>query len=492
MPFLSMCHISKRFGATVALDDVKLEVESGEVHALVGENGSGKSTLMRILAGALAPDEGTMELGGQPYLPRSPMDARRSGVAMIHQELTICGHLSVAENVLLGMEDSVAGVLSRRQMRHKAGSALSRLGYGDIDLDMPAGKFPIAVRQVIEIARAVAVGSRLVVLDEPTSSLTEADALRLFEVVETLRDERHAVIYISHFLDEINRLADRLTVLRDGRNVGTAGRGGATTEEIVSMMVGRRIESMYPRSTREQGEVVLEVAGLAGKVKPAEATLRLHRGEVVGIAGLNGSGRTELLRTIFGLDAVRKGQIKVGVASGAAPPHERWQEGVGMLSEDRKDEGLAIGMSIADNMTLTALERLGKGGFIGPAAQDRAAAEWIGRLAIRCQGPKQKVGALSGGNQQKVAVARLLWHGVDVLLLDEPTRGIDVGSKELIYRLIDQAALEHKAVLVVSSYLPELMGVCDRIAVMHKGILGEARSVEGLTPEEIIREAVGA
>jgi ribose transport system ATP-binding protein len=487
MALLSMCGISKRFGATVALDHAGLEVGAGEVHALVGENGSGKSTLMRILAGAIQPDSGTMTLGGEPYFPRSPIDARRAGVAMIHQELSLCPHLSVAENVMLGVEESSAGILRRGEMRKKTQDALALLGHGDLDPDIEVQKLPIALRQLVEIARSVAIGSRVVVLDEPTSSLTEADVERLFGVVETLRSEGKAVIYISHFLDEIERICDRITVLRDGKNAGSMPVEGTTADEIVSRMVGRQIESMYPRSERTPGEPLLDVSELSGDGKPEEASITLHRREVVGIAGLNGSGRTEFLRAIFGLDRVRRGQVRIGVVTGPASPSRRWAQGMGMLSEDRKLEGLALNMSIADNITLASLSGL----LVLPGKQESAAKEWIDKLAIRCQGPGQAVGELSGGNQQKAAIARLLHHGVDVLLLDEPTRGIDVGSKEQIYRLIDGLANEGKAVLIVSSYLPELLGICDRIAVMRKGHLGPAKEVGELDQESLMHEAVG-
>jgi len=484
--------VSKRFGATQALDAVDLDVQQGEVHALLGENGSGKSTLMRVLAGAIPPDEGEMVLDGQPYRPRNPIDARRAGIAMIHQELSLCPDLSVAENVLLGLEDASQGVIRKGRTRQRAQEALARLGYPDLDVDLPVRRLPIAVRQIVEIARSVALGSKVVVLDEPTSSLTQEDAARLFSVVEVLRREGHAIVYISHFLDEIKRIGDRLTVLRDGRSVATRAVTETDADEMVSLMVGRRIDTMYPRSSRTPGEEILRIEGLQGEKRPTRASLSLHRGEVLGIAGLNGSGRTELLRVIFGLDAIRSGRVRVGHHEGAAKPARRWEEGLGLLSEDRKAEGLALGMTIADNLTLTALDRLGRHGTVSPGRQLATGQEWVSRLAVRCQGPTQAVGELSGGNQQKVALARLLFHGVDVLLLDEPTRGIDVGSKEQIYGLIDQAALEGKAVLMVSSYLPELLGVCDRIAVMHKGVLGEAVRVEETDSERIIREATGA
>lgn len=489
--FLRIEGVSKRFGATVALEQASLEVRSGEVHALVGENGSGKSTLMRIIAGAHAPDSGTMWLGGESYQPRSPIEARRRGVAMIHQELSLCGHLSIAENVLLGVEEASFGVLHGQRMRERAGRALAALGHIDMDTTRPVQELPIGLRQLVEIARATAVGSKVLILDEPTSSLTEADAHRLFTIIEALRQEGQAIIYISHFLDEIKRISNRMTVLRDGRSVYTGDSADVPAERIVQLMVGRQIESIYPHSQRVAGDPLLEFEGLSGTVRPNEVALRVHRGEVLGIAGLNGSGRTELLRAVFGLDPIASGKVRLGVFSGGGSPAQRWRQGAGMLSEDRKEEGLALGMGIADNMTLTALERLG-GWWLRPRKQEAAAKHWIEQLGIRSREADQPVGELSGGNQQKVALARMLWHDVDLLLLDEPTRGIDVGSKQLIYQLIDEAARAGKAILMVSSYLPELLGVCDRIAVMHKGRLGPARAASELSEESIMHEAVGA
>ncbi|MDR3689167.1 MAG: sugar ABC transporter ATP-binding protein [Fimbriimonas sp.] len=482
-----MQNISKRFGATVALDNVNLQVERGEVHALVGENGSGKSTLMRVLSGAIHPDSGSITFDGKPYAPHNPMEARRLGIAMIYQELALCPHLSTAENVLLGMEMQQFGVIDRKASRRTTEDALRMLGIVGLNVDAPISSLPIATRQLVEIARAVALDSKIVVLDEPTSSLTQADVEKLFEVVNILKEKGTAIIYISHFLDEIKRICDQMTVLRDGVNVGESKVGAVDTDMIVSMMVGRKIDTIYPRSERHPGEVVLKVEGLHGARKPEDASLELRKGEVVGIAGLNGSGRTELARCIFGLDVVKSGRIRVGTIEGTAKPAKRWSEGVGMLSEDRKLEGLAISMTIADNMTMTKLPPI-----VSSQKQSEDSHTWIAKMGVKCRGPQQIVGELSGGNQQKVAIARLLYHDVDVMLLDEPTRGIDVGSKETIYQLIDQLALQGKAVLMISSYLPELLGVCDRIAVMHKGLLGETKAVHETGAEEIIREAAGA
>jgi ribose transport system ATP-binding protein len=486
MSFLRAEAISKRFGATVALNGVSIEADPGEIHAIVGENGSGKSTLMRILAGVMKPDSGMMTLGGCEYRPSSPIDARRAGIAMIHQELSICGDLTVAENIVLGIENHRGGILNVSEIRRRARLALGELGYGDLDPDTRARALPIAIRQVVEIARSVADNSRLVILDEPTSSLTASDIGHLFSVMRKLKEKGCTILYISHFLNEIHEICDRLTVLRDGIMVGTHPVAGMRDEEIVHLMVGRSIEELYPRSQRNSGEPILTVDHVSGVEKPKEASITLHRGEVFGIAGLNGAGRTELLRMIFGLDKVKSGQIRVGAYRGSASPARSWARGVGLLSENRKEEGLLLNMEIAENIVMAGI----KTPIVFPSKQHRESEPWIKKLGVKCQGPEQKVGELSGGNQQKVAIARMLRQDVDVLLLDEPTRGIDVGSKEQIYGLIDSLAVSGKAVLMVSSYLPELLGTCDRIAVMKKGFLSEALPVAEANQELLMSMAV--
>ena len=484
---LEMRGIRKRFGATVALDGVDLTVAPGEICGLVGENGAGKSTLMAILAGAVPPDEGAMTIDGQRYAPRTPIEARRAGVAMIHQELSLAPHLTVAENVLLGVEPTQFGVLQRGRMAEIATRALTELGHGDLPPSTVVGDLAIPVQQIVEIARAIAVGCRVLVLDEPTSSLGREDARRMFAMLSRLRSQGHAIVYISHFLEEVTEAADRFVVLRDGRNAGGGPTAGTTHDQIVAMMIGASAREMFPRGPREAGEAILSVDAL----QPGDASFTLRRGEVFGVAGLIGAGRTRLLRTLFGLEPVRSGKITLGVYSGPASPHHRWRQGMGMLSEDRKSEGLASALSIADNLTITNLAPFGPGGTVSPARQRQTAARWIERLAIRCAGPAQPVAELSGGNQQKVALARLLYHDVDVLVLDEPTRGIDVSSKAQIYALIDALVCRTsegrpKAVLLVSSYLPELVGVSDRVAVMFRGRLQAARPVAELNESDLM------
>lgn len=491
--------VCKRFGATRALDGVDLDLRAGEVHALVGENGAGKSTLMKILSGALRADRGELWLEGDRYRPRSPVDGRRAGVAMIYQELSLAPHLSVMENILLGAEPVVGPFVRWNEVRKRARQALRRVGRAELSLTTPVRRLSIADQQLVEIARSLAVGCRVLVLDEPTSSLSQDGIERLFGLVRKLRDDGHAIVYISHFLDEVREISDRYSVLRDGRTVGEGLTRDAKTGSLVRLMVGREVSELYPRSRRSPGEVLLDVRGMSGVRVPADASISLRRGEVVGIAGLIGSGRTEFMRAVFGLDRVQRGEVRVARVGGPAAPALRWRQGVGMVSEDRKNEGLAINLSVADNITLPKLRGLGPWGSVTPRGQAAASQTWVERLGIRCLSPAQRVDSLSGGNQQKIALARLLHADVDVFLLDEPTRGIDVASKALIYQLIDDLAAGRavqecppKAVLMVSSYLPELLGVCDRIAVMHRGKLGPARAVAEIDEHSIMREAGGA
>ncbi len=487
---LSARGLSKAYGPTIALADVDLSVSRGSIHALVGENGAGKSTLLSVLAGATQPDRGSMTLAGAPYAPKGPVDARRRGVAMVHQELAICPHLSVAENILLGDTPSRFGIVDRRALYDRAGAALAKVAPEGIDLDARAGDLAPAAQQLIEIARALTVaGERLVILDEPTSSLGAAEVARLFTVLRKLRDEGTSVLYVSHFLEEVMAIADRFTVLRDGRVVGSGAIAETSIDALVEVMAGRAIEAMYPRSPRKPGEVILDVRDLSDGAKLKGISFSLRRGEVLGIAGLVGAGRTELCRAIVGLDRVTRGEVKVGLFRGPGSPAESFAAGMGLLSEDRKGEGLALGLSIEENLTLARLPAM-----ISPARQTEAARALVEKLAVKCSDPSQKVSALSGGNQQKVALGRLLHRDVDVALLDEPTRGVDVGSKAQIYAIIDALVASGKAVLVVSSYLPELFGVCDRIAVMRRGALGPARDVadRALDAQAILKEATSA
>jgi ribose transport system ATP-binding protein len=491
-PLLRVRGVEKAFGRTRALRGVSLTAGAGEVHAVLGENGAGKSTLMNILAGAFAPDAGTMELGGEPFAPRSTSEARDRGVAIVYQEPQLCPDLTVAENVFLGREPRRGPFVDGRALAEGAQAAVERLIAGGLPPDRLVRDLGPGDRQMVAIARALSQRCRLLILDEPTSSLPAADAERLFAAIEQLQREGIGILYISHFLEEVVKIADRYTVLRDGQSVGEGAIGELPMSAIVELMVGQTVDDLFPRSSRRPGEVVLALDDFGGRIKPKQASLSLRKGEVLGIAGLVGSGRTELLRAIYGLDPVARGEVRVGAFVGPASPARRLAQGMGMLSEDRKGEGLAAAMSIADNLTLSKLSGLGPRGFVAPGRQAAAAAGLVERLRIRCRDALQPVSDLSGGNQQKVALGRLLHHDVDVMLLDEPTRGIDVRSRAEIYQLIDDLAARGRALLVVSSYLPELFGICDRIAVMRRGVLGEARPVGDLDPHAVLVEATGA
>ncbi len=491
-PALRLTGVRKAFGATQALRGVSLEIAPGEVHALIGENGAGKSTLMKILSGAHVADAGAMELGGKPYAPEDPHDARLKGVAMIYQELNLALHLSARENILLGTESARAGWIDARAARARARAALGLLGHGALDLEKPAGRFSIAEQQVIEIARALLTQPQVLIMDEPTSSLTQADTEKLFATIARLRAQGVAIIYISHFLEECRRIADRWTVLKDGETVGTGDMKTADLTHLVTLMTGREVKDLYPRAARSPGDAVLEVKSAASAPRLRTASLRVRAGEIFGLAGLIGAGRTDLLRAIFGLDELDAGEVCVsGAAPGRNAPRDRWAQGVGFLSENRKEEGLMLVQPIADNLTLTKPAAFGRLGWINVRRQRAAAQRWIEELRVKCRGPAQPVGELSGGNQQKVALARLLEHPARIFLLDEPTRGIDVGSKAQIYALVGELAARGKAVVVVSSYLPELLGLCDTIGVMCRGELAAVRPRAEWSEAAIMHAAIG-
>jgi len=465
--------IRKRFGATAALDGVDFDVSGGEVHALIGENGAGKSTLMNILSGTFAPDDGAMFLDDVPYAPARPADARRYGIAHIHQELALCPHLSVAENIFLGIEPS------RREMHTRATRLLDEFGRGEVDPARRAGDLPLADQQVVEICRALAFDARVLLMDEPTSSLQRGDVERLFRLIGKLRERGVAVIYISHFLEELREIAERYTVLRDGRSVSAGALAAVSNEELIAAMVARSMETIEREQIPAVSEdVLLSVRNLAAPHRVHSATFDLRRGEILGIAGLIGSGRSELIRAIFGLLRTSGGEVS--------------RRGtIGYLSEDRKGEGLALQLSVADNVTMSRLRTCARAGWIDLRRQNAQAEEVMRRLRVKAAGPRSAVMRLSGGNQQKVVLGRLLHQDADILLLDEPTRGIDVGSKADIFAEIAQLAREGKAIVVVSSYLPDLFAVCDRIAVMCRGRLSEAKATAEWTPDLVMQTAIG-
>jgi ribose transport system ATP-binding protein len=491
-PLLEMQGISKNFGATRALDGVSFDVRPGEVHALVGENGAGKSTLMKVLSGALNPDGGTIRLDGREYRPSSPIEGRRAGVAMIYQELNLAPHMTVEANVMLGIETASRGFLDLKGMGARVRRVFERLDHPEITPNTLVSSLSTAARQLVEVARALITDASVVVMDEPTSSLSTRDAEHLFAVIANLREGGVSVIYISHFLEEVQRIADRFTVLRDGSTIGTGEVASTSTGEMIEMMVGRKLDRMFPRVEHEIGDPILVLEGVTGDPQPEGVDLTLRRGEILGVAGLVGAGRTETVRAVFGLDCLKKGVVQIfDHRSRSGTPSERIRQGLGLLSEDRKEEGLAQNLSLADNIAVSALGSYTRRGLLSPRRMHRGCLLWLERLGVKARDSAQKVNDLSGGNQQKVALVRLLHQDSAIMLLDEPTRGIDVGSKIVIYEQIGEMARRGKAILCISSYLPELFGICDRIAAMHRGRLVAVRDREEWTEKSLMAHCVG-
>ena len=493
---LTLTDIRKHFGATRALDGVTLAVRPGRVHALVGENGAGKSTLMHVLAGGLRADAGTMAIGDTPYAPTGPLEAREAGIALIHQELSLCDHLTVAENILLGREPRRGGRYDRAAARSEATRVLEPFHHPELHPDRSVGDLPIAARQVVEICRAVSAQARVVLMDEPTSSLPREDVDRLFGLIRRLRSDGVAVVYISHFLEEVRAIADDLSILRDGRTVWTGTADALTDPQIISHMVGRDVAELFPtREQRPRDTVRLDAAGVSVGHRVRDANLRVRAGEVLGIAGLVGAGRTELLRGLMGLeDRPVSGRLSVDgrvVPIESRTPWTRLAAGLGYLSEDRKGEGLTLPMSLSDNLTCTRYGAVSRRGVIDGTAQRAEGQRWLDRLKVKARTPLQAVRTLSGGNQQKVALGRLLHQEASVWLLDEPTRGVDVGSKVHLYEAIAAAAEAGCAVVIVSSYLPELFGLCDTLAVMSRGRLTPSAPLASWTPESVMAAAIG-
>jgi ribose transport system ATP-binding protein len=492
-PRLIMSGVAKSFGPTRALAGVDMEVQPAAVHALIGENGAGKSTLMQILSGATPADRGTMLLDGAPFRPRDPRQAREGGVAMIYQELMLAPELSVEANILLGMEPGRAGWIRSRRSRSLARAALADLDHADLPLEEPAGNLAIADQQIVEIARALVRTPKLLVMDEPTSSLGPSDTRTLFRVIARLKDLGVSVVYISHFLEECAAVCDTYTVLRDGAAAGSGVMEEDALPGIIELMVGRRIQDIYPPHSRSLGEVALSVRDLRPATGDVPISFTVRRGEIFGVAGLVGSGRTETLRTIFGVDRRGGGTVAVGSHASSAPS-ARWslRHGASFASENRKADGLLLDRSVADNLTLTRLEPLTRFALLSRRLQRQAAEAVMARLDIRADDAFQSVRELSGGNQQKTMLGRLLHHDASVLLLDEPTRGVDIGSKVVLYRAMHEEATLGKAIVFVSAYLPELLGVCDTVGVMCRGRMTTVRPAREWTEHTLMQAAVGA
>ncbi len=484
---LEMQGISKRFGATRALTDVHLTIRTHEIHALMGENGAGKSTLMKVLSGVYQPDAGSILVDGKPIRITRTTDARNVGINLIYQELSVATNLTVAQNVFLGSE------IRTRWGTADTASMLARTDEVLRSLDAPfnasthAKALSIAQQQQVEIARALVHRGRILIMDEPTAALSDRETEALFKIVRKLRDEGIAIIYISHRMAEVDALADRVTVLRDGGYVGELTRAELEPGRIVQMMVGRPLGDFYQhKEGRQKGRLMLEVENLSGgKVHPA--SLQVHAGEVVGLAGLVGAGRTELARLIFGADPRLTGKIQLdGQPVTINEPLTAIRLGIGYLPEDRKGQGLFLQLSALANTTINIARQHTRAGVINHPALHQLTEQAIARLNIRINGPEGIVGRLSGGNQQKVLLARWLEIRPKVLILDEPTRGVDVGAKSEIYRIINELAAQGVAILVISSELPEIIGICDRVVVMREGIVTGECQGEAINQEHIM------
>jgi ribose transport system ATP-binding protein len=497
-PILTLRQVSKTFPGVKALRSVQLTIYPGEVHALMGENGAGKSTLMKIVSGAYAPDPGAeIRIDGKPVVIDGPQAAQALGIAIIYQELALSPNLTVAENIYLGREPRRGLAIDRAAMTAGCRDILASLG-ASFGPRVVVGELSIAEQQMVEVARALHARSRILVMDEPTTALSARETERLFALIRRLKAEGLAIIYISHRMAEVYELADRVSVLRDGGYVGTLGRDEIKPETIVRMMVGRDLSSFYTKAHRDGsgGAPVLEVAGLADGKRVRRAQFTLHRGEVLGLAGLVGAGRTELARLIYGAETRTAGTVRLaGKPVAFASPAEAIAAGLVYLTEDRKAQGLFLDMSVGDNINLGVIGRdAAFGVWLDRAHAYARARDAIATFRIRVSGPEVTVGALSGGNQQKVLLSRLLATEPKVLILDEPTRGVDIGAKSEIYRIIDDLAQKGAAILVISSELPEIVGIADRVVVMHEGeIVGEVGGVDGpaITEENIMALAAG-
>jgi rhamnose transport system ATP-binding protein len=488
---LAMRGISKRFGATRALDDVSLELRRGEVHALVGENGAGKSTLIKVMTGVYPPDEGEVVVDGTPATPRNAADAQRLGIAAIYQEPLIFPDLSVAENIFVGHRD-LGRVVRWRKMCADAEALLSRL---DVHLDprMPAVGLPVAAQQAIEIAKAISLDVRVLIMDEPTAALSAHEVDRLFRQVRQLRDEGVAVLFISHRLEEVFAIADRISVFRDGRHISTDARENVTTAGLIAAMVGREAADFYARSDHRTGEVVLRVRDLGRTGLFSGVSFDVRRGEVLGLAGLVGAGRTDVALALFGIAPAETGSIELrGRQVEIGHPRQAMDLGIAYVSEDRRHVGLSLSQSVTANITLPALARyVSRLGLVDRRAERETSERFRAQLGIRTSGLSQPVGLLSGGNQQKAMLAKWLNTEPTVLLLDEPTRGIDVGAKAEVHHIIDELARQGVAVVLISSDLPEVLAMSDRVLVMREGGQSGLFDRTDATEERVMTAAMG-
>ncbi|MGW5735063.1 MULTISPECIES: sugar ABC transporter ATP-binding protein [Streptomyces] len=491
-PVLAVQGLSKSFGAVRALHDVSLELYAGEAHALAGENGAGKSTLIKTLAGVHRPDAGALSLDGSPVVFNGPKDARDAGVAVIYQEPTLFPDLSVAENIFMGRQPRRSlGRVDHKAVHAAAQALFERLGV-DLDPEQPARGLSIADQQIVEIAKALSFDARVLIMDEPTAALTGSEVARLFGVVRTLREQGAAVLFISHRLEEIFELCQRVTTLRDGGLIASEPLEGLTEDDLVRRMVGRDLDELYPKQDTRVGEIALSVRRLTREGVFTDVSFDVRRGEIVGLAGLVGAGRSEVARAVFGVDRWDAGTVEVqGKALINGAPSTAMAAGLALVPEDRRAQGLVMDMSIERNIGLTGLRTTVRAGLMDRGAERSRSLDWAVRLQVKYARIADAVGTLSGGNQQKVVLAKWLATRPQVLIVDEPTRGIDVGTKAEVHRLLSELAADGVAVLMISSDLPEILGMADRVLVMHEGRLTAEIPRARATEESVMAAATG-
>ncbi len=490
---IEMTGISKSFNGNTVLNNVEFSVKKGEIHALMGENGAGKSTLMKILTGIYTRDTGEVKVKGKLVDFKNPKEAEHAGIAVIHQELNILPDLTVAENLFLGNEKTFgkSGILKTREMNKEAKTILAELGL-HVDVKTVARELSVGKQQIIEIAKAMSSNAEVIVMDEPTAALTDREILSLFETIRALQKNGVSFVYISHRMEEIFALCDRITILRDGNYVGVKEIKETSFDEIVQMMVGRELGERFPERNSAIGDVKLTASGLTRNGHFEDISFELRKGEVLGIAGLMGAGRTEVVQSLFGYKKLHKGEILLdGKSVKISSPLQAKKLGFGYVTEDRKSEGLIVDFSVKDNLCLTNFSKVSSNGII-KAGEEKALYEtMVKRLGVRTSGPNQAAKSLSGGNQQKVVIAKWLGIEPNVLILDEPTRGVDVGAKKEIYSIINELAERGVAILMISSELPEIIGMADRVLVMHEGTLTAELQKEDMTQERIMHYATG-
>jgi ribose transport system ATP-binding protein len=491
-PVLSLRGVRKTYPGVIALDGVDLDLRAGEVHVLLGENGAGKSTLMKIISGAVQRDAGEIAIDGNAIELSGPRHAQALGIGIIYQEFNLIPHLTAGENILLGREPKLApGVIDQRKLMGLAQQRLDELGVA-IDARASVHRLSVAQQQMVEVAKALSLEARVLIMDEPTSALTAQEIDELFAAIRRLKARGVAIVYISHRMEELFAIGDRVTVLRDGRHVGTRAIGETTMAELVRMMVGRDLKEQFPKQRAAIGEEALRVEHLGRDGVLHDINLTLRRGEVVGLAGLMGSGRTELARAIFGADPIDGGRILVrGEVRAIRSPRDAIDLGIGFLTEDRKQQGLVLVLSVQENICLPSVSRFSRTGLMQPGREREVTAQRIAELRIKTPGPHQRVVHLSGGNQQKVVLGKWLCTEAQILIFDEPTRGIDVGAKVEIYQLINQLAARGAAILMISSELPEILGMSDRILVMHGGRISGEFAAGAASQEKLLAAALG-